>query len=149
MEESDKKKIIAQKKQERHFLSINNISEILFNDILERAESFQTPDTREIKKLPLLRGKTVANLFFEPSTRTRTTFELAAKKLSADVINVDTGPTENRLLLTGLHVVADIYCCNCESRLGWKYLEAFEESQKYKEGRFIVEKLRVVEGDAL
>ena len=89
MEESDKKKINEQKKQERHFLSINNISKILFNEILERAESFQVPGTREIKKLPLLRGKTVANLFFEPSTRTRTTFELAAKKLSADVINVD------------------------------------------------------------
>ena len=89
MEESDKKKINDQKKQERHFLSINNISKILFDEILERAESFQAPGTREIRKLPLLRGKTVANLFFEPSTRTRTTFELAAKKLSADVINID------------------------------------------------------------
>ena len=58
------------------------------------------------------------------------------------VINVNTGPTENRLLLTGLHVVADIYCNACASRVGWKYIEAFEESQKYKEGKFILEKVR-------
>ena len=55
--------------------------------------------------------------------------------LFADVINVNAGPTENRLLLTGLHVVADIYCNACDTRLGWKYVEAFEESQKYKEGK--------------
>ena len=54
--------------------------------------------------------------------------------LFADVVNVNSGPTENRLLLTGLHVVADIYCNACDTRLGWKYVEAFEESQKYKEG---------------
>mmetsp|Transcript_9296 Transcript_9296/g.20931 ORF Transcript_9296/g.20931 Transcript_9296/m.20931 type:complete len:224 (-) Transcript_9296:858-1529(-) len=54
--------------------------------------------------------------------------------LYSDVVNVDTGPTENRLLLTGLHVVCDIYCNACDTRLGWKYVEAFEESQKYKVG---------------
>jgi len=58
------------------------------------------------------------------------------------VINVTPGPTENRLLLTGLHVVSDIYCNQCDTRLGWKYVEAFEESQKYKEGKFILEKVR-------
>ena len=89
MEDSDEKKNTIQKKQEKHFLSIKNISKELFTEILERAESFQPLGAREIKKLPLLRGKTVANLFFEPSTRTRTTFELAAKRLSADVINID------------------------------------------------------------
>lgn len=55
--------------------------------ILETAESFKEVSGREIKKVPALRGKTVVNFFFEPSTRTRTSFELAAKRLSADVIN--------------------------------------------------------------
>lgn len=58
--------------------------------ILQTAESFKEISTREIKKVPTLRGKTVVNLFFEPSTRTRTSFELAAKRLSADVINIST-----------------------------------------------------------
>jgi len=64
--------------------------------------------------------------------------------LFSNVVNVDTGPTENRLLLTGLHVVCDIYCNACDTRLGWKYVEAFEESQKYKEGKFILEKAMIV-----
>lgn len=94
-------------------------------------------------------------------------------------MNVTTGPRENRLLLTGLHVVADIYCNCCDTRLGWKYVragcclparapcarpcavrpnllsahhlptrphaqvEAFEETQKYKEGKFILEKAMI------
>jgi len=56
--------------------------------ILETAESFKEVSTREIKKVPALRGKTVVNLFYEPSTRTRVSFEVAAKRLSADVINI-------------------------------------------------------------
>ncbi|EOD14832.1 hypothetical protein EMIHUDRAFT_47245, partial [Emiliania huxleyi CCMP1516] len=52
--------------------------------------------------------------------------------LFGDVINVNDGPPEKRLLLTGLHVVADIYCNGCDTRLGWKYVEAYEEQQKYK-----------------
>lgn len=59
--------------------------------ILETADSFKEVSGREIKKVPALRGKTVVNLFFEPSTRTRTSFELAAKRLSADVINFSPG----------------------------------------------------------
>ncbi len=58
--------------------------------ILSTAESFKEVTTREIKKVPALRGKTVVNLFYEPSTRTRVSFEVAAKRLSADVINVST-----------------------------------------------------------
>ena len=69
--------------------------------------------------------------------------------LFSDVVNVNSGPTENRLLLTGLHVVADIYCNGCETRLGWKYVEAFEESQKYKEGRFILEKAMIIKEEEL
>src|SRR5512137_1127040 len=56
--------------------------------ILETAGSFKEVSTREIKKVPALRGKTVVNLFYEPSTRTRVSFEVAAKRLSADVINI-------------------------------------------------------------
>ncbi|KAG5263219.1 hypothetical protein AALO_G00283900 [Alosa alosa] len=55
------------------------------------------------------------------------------------VVNVGCGPPEERLLLTGLHAVADIYCENCHTTLGWKYEQAFELSQKYKEGKFIIE----------
>ncbi len=58
--------------------------------ILNTAESFREVSTRDIKKVPTLRGKTVINLFFEPSTRTRTSFEIAAKRLSADAINIST-----------------------------------------------------------
>ncbi|XP_027016980.1 protein yippee-like 3 isoform X1 [Tachysurus fulvidraco] len=55
------------------------------------------------------------------------------------VVNVGCGPAEERVLLTGLHAVADIYCENCHTTLGWKYEQAFELSQKYKEGKYIIE----------
>jgi len=64
--------------------------------ILQTAESFKQVSSREIKKVPTLRGKTVVNLFFEPSTRTRTSFELAAKRLSADVIHFQTASSSIR-----------------------------------------------------
>ena len=73
----------------RHFLTIEDIPADTLTQILDTAESFISFGQREIRKAPLLRGKTVVNLFFEPSTRTRTTFEIAAKRLSADVINLD------------------------------------------------------------
>lgn len=55
------------------------------------------------------------------------------------VVNVACGPAEERVLLTGLHAVADIHCASCKTTLGWKYEHAFESSQKYKEGKFIIE----------
>ena len=73
----------------RHFLQIDGFSTEDLHHILDTAESFMSVDDRAIKKVPLLRGKTIVNLFFEPSTRTRTTFELAAKRLSADVLNIN------------------------------------------------------------
>lgn len=73
----------------RHFLSIAGLSRDLLTEILDTAESFGSVADQAVKKVPLLRGKTVVNLFFENSTRTRTTFELAAKRLSADVLNVN------------------------------------------------------------
>jgi len=73
----------------QHLLSIEGLSRPLLVDILDRAASFTAVAEREVKKVPLLRGKSVFNLFFENSTRTRTTFEIAAKRLSADVINLN------------------------------------------------------------
>jgi aspartate carbamoyltransferase catalytic subunit len=72
----------------RDLLGIRNLSADDINGILDTAENFREIDTREIKKVPALRGKTVINLFFENSTRTRTSFELAAKRLSADAVNI-------------------------------------------------------------
>ncbi|XP_016154363.1 PREDICTED: protein yippee-like 4 [Ficedula albicollis] len=60
------------------------------------------------------------------------------------VVNVGCGPAEQRLLLTGLHSVADIFCQSCKTTLGWKYEQAFESSQKYKEGKFIIEMSHMV-----
>src|SRR3989339_991459 len=79
------KKIIWTKKD---LLGLEYLSKEEIELILETAESFKEVTTREIKKVPALRGKTVVNLFYEPSTRTRISFEVAAKRLSADVINI-------------------------------------------------------------
>ncbi len=75
--------------QLRHFLTIDGLDRPLLTQILDTADSFIEVGERRIKKVPLLRGRTVVNLFFESSTRTRSTFELAAKRLSADVLNLD------------------------------------------------------------
>jgi aspartate carbamoyltransferase catalytic subunit len=72
-----------------HLLSIEGLPRDILLHILDTATSFAEVSGREVKKLPLLRGKSVFNLFFEASTRTRTTFEIAAKRLSADVINLN------------------------------------------------------------
>jgi aspartate carbamoyltransferase catalytic subunit len=71
-----------------HLLSLEGLPASVMWQILDTAQSFVGVTQREVKKVPLLRGKAVFNLFFEPSTRTRTTFEIAAKRLSADVINL-------------------------------------------------------------
>lgn len=72
-----------------HLLSIEGLPKAVIHHILDTAGTFLSVNEREVKKVPLLRGKSVFNLFFENSTRTRTTFEIAAKRLSADVINLD------------------------------------------------------------
>lgn len=72
-----------------HLLSIEGLPASILWQILDTARSFVNIGEREVKKVPLLRGKSVFNLFFEASTRTRTTFEIAAKRLSADVINLN------------------------------------------------------------
>src|SRR5438309_2114233 len=73
----------------QHLLTIEGLPREILVHILDTAASFIGVTEREVKKVPLLRGKSVFNLFFEPSTRTRTTFEIAAKRLSADVINLN------------------------------------------------------------
>ena len=79
----------------RHFLTIEGLSSTLLTEILDTAESFAGMTEQQVKKVPILRGKTIVNLFFENSTRTRTTFELAATRLSADVLsmNIETSAT--------------------------------------------------------
>ena len=72
-----------------HLLSTEGLPREVLTHILDTASSFMEVSERDVKKVPLLRGKSVFNLFFENSTRTRTTFEIAAKRLSADVINLD------------------------------------------------------------
>ncbi|MBV9944472.1 MAG: aspartate carbamoyltransferase catalytic subunit [Solirubrobacterales bacterium] len=72
----------------RHLLSIDDLDRASIERILDRAESFDEVSGREIKKVPVLRGRTIVNLFYESSTRTSSSFELAAKRLSADVVSV-------------------------------------------------------------
>jgi len=73
----------------KHLLGIKTLTASEIRTILQTAESFLEISTREVKKVPTLRGKTIINLFFEPSTRTRSSFELAAKRLSADIVNIN------------------------------------------------------------
>ena len=74
--------------QRKDFLGIRHLSAEEIIGVLDTAETFSEISTREVKKVPTLRGKTIINLFFESSTRTRTSFELAAKRLSADAVNI-------------------------------------------------------------
>jgi aspartate carbamoyltransferase catalytic subunit len=97
----------------RHFLSIEGLKRALLVDILDLAESFAGVTEQTVKKVPLLRGKTIVNLFFEASTRTRVTFELAAKRLSADVlnINIDASSTvKGETLLDTLQNLEAMHC---------------------------------------
>ena len=94
----------------KDLLGLEELSKEEIELILSTAESFKEVSTREIKKVPALRGKTVVNLFYEPSTRTRVTFEVAAKRLSADVINIATETSSVRkgetLIDTGSNIQA-------------------------------------------
>ncbi|MEQ8937614.1 MAG: aspartate carbamoyltransferase catalytic subunit, partial [Gammaproteobacteria bacterium] len=97
----------------KHFLTTEGLSQTLLTSILDHAENFAGVADRPVKKVPLLRGKTVVNLFFEASTRTRTTFELAAKRLSADVLNlnIDTSATsKGETLSDTLRTLEAMHC---------------------------------------
>ncbi|MEO7742276.1 MAG: aspartate carbamoyltransferase catalytic subunit [Usitatibacter sp.] len=75
----------------KHLLTTEGLPATVITRILDTADQFVSVSEREVKKVPLLRGKSIFNVFFENSTRTRTTFEIAAKRLSADVINLNVG----------------------------------------------------------
>ncbi len=97
----------------QHFLGIEGLPREVLLAILDAAESFAGVAERAVKKVPLLRGKTIANLFFEPSTRTRTTFELAAKRLSADVLNLNiqaSSTSKGESLLDTLRTLEAMHC---------------------------------------
>jgi len=94
----------------KDLLGLEDLTKEEIGLILATAESFKEISTREIKKVPALRGKTVVNLFYEPSTRTRVSFEVAAKRLSADVINIATETSSVKkgetLIDTGMNIQA-------------------------------------------
>ena len=91
-----------------HLLSIEGLPESVLTHILDTASTFVSVSDRDVKKVPLLRGKSVFNLFFENSTRTRTTFEIAAKRLSADVLNLDIARSSTAKGETLLDTVANL-----------------------------------------
>ncbi|KAJ8555919.1 hypothetical protein K7X08_013415 [Anisodus acutangulus] len=64
--------------------------------------------------------------------------------LFSHAMNIVVGHKEDKQLMTGLHTVADVYCSDCRQVLGWKYEQAYEETQKYREGKFILEKSKIV-----
>jgi aspartate carbamoyltransferase catalytic subunit len=92
----------------RHLLTIEGLPAGILLQVLDTAASFVSVAQREIKKVPLLRGKAIFNLFFEPSTRTRTTFEIAAKRLSADVVNLNVQTSSQTKGETLLDTVANL-----------------------------------------
>lgn len=97
----------------RHFLTIEGLTRPILTEILDTAESFAGVGAQTVKKVPLLRGKTITNLFFESSTRTRTTFELAAKRLSADVLNINistSSTSKGESMLDMLHNLEAMHC---------------------------------------
>ena len=90
----------------QHLLTVEGLPEPILTQILDKAESFVSMSDHDVKKLPILNGKSVFNLFFENSTRTRTTFEIAAKRLSADVVNLNIGASstsKGETLLDTIH----------------------------------------------
>lgn len=96
-----------------HFLDVEGLKRELLVNILDAAESFTSVKAQQVKKVPLLRGKAIINLFFEPSTRTRNTFELAAKRLSADTLNVNisaSATSKGETLLDMLHNLEAMHC---------------------------------------
>ena len=97
-----------------HLLTLEGLPQEVITHILDTAEPFASIGEREVKKVPLLRGKGVFNLFFENSTRTRTTFEIAAKRLSADVINLNIGASSTAKGETLLDTVDNLCAMNAD-----------------------------------
>lgn len=98
----------------RHFLTTEGVPRELLERILTTAESFTGVIEKSVKKVPLLRGRTVINLFFEASTRTRTTFELAAKRLSADVLNINVATSSTSKGESLLDMLRNLEAMQCD-----------------------------------
>ena len=98
----------------KHLLTIEGLPAQVLLQILDTARSFVSVTEQEVKKVPLLRGKAIFNLFFEPSTRTRTTFEIAAKRLSADVVNLNIATSSQTKGETLLDTVANLTAMNAD-----------------------------------
>lgn len=98
----------------KHFLTTEGLGSDILTQILDTAENFTDINQKSIKSVPLLRGKTIVNLFFEPSTRTRTTFELAAKRLSADVLNINISTSATSKGETLLDTLQNIQAMHCD-----------------------------------
>lgn len=97
----------------QHFIDLQGLDATILTQILDTAEGFTGVNDRKIRQVPLMRGKTVANLFFENSTRTRTAFELATKRLSADILNIDlvtSSTSKGESLLDTLNVLEALQC---------------------------------------
>jgi len=97
-----------------HLLTLEGLPASVIAEILDTAHPFVSVGEREVKKVPLLRGKAIFNLFFESSTRTRTTFEIAAKRLSADVINLNIGASSTSKGETLLDTVDNLVAMNAD-----------------------------------
>jgi len=100
--------------QLKHFLTIEGLPPLLLEEILDRAEQFLDLPNKAQNKAPVLRGKTVMNLFFENSTRTRTTFELAAKRLAADVVTLDIRNSATTKGESLLDTIRNLSAMNCD-----------------------------------
>ncbi len=98
----------------RHFLTTEGLSRQTLTEILDHAKNFASVINKPVKKAPLLRGKTIANLFFEASTRTHTTFELAAKRLSADVININIQTSATKKGESLLDMLRNLEAMHCD-----------------------------------
>jgi len=98
----------------QHLLTLEGLPATVIDRILDTALPFVSIAERDVKKVPLLRGKTVFNLFFENSTRTRTTFEIAAKRLSADVINLNIGVSSTSKGETLLDTIDNLVAMNAD-----------------------------------
>ncbi len=98
----------------KHFLTIEGLNRELLTEILDTAESFAGVSERTVKKVPMLRGKIITNLFFETSTRTRTTFELAAKRLSADVLSLNISASSTSKGETLLDTLRNLEAMHCD-----------------------------------
>lgn len=98
----------------QHLLTTEGLPTAIVLQILDTAETFVGVTERDVKKVPLLRGKSIFNLFFEPSTRTRTTFEIAAKRLSADVFNLNIAASSQSKGETLLDTVDNLSAMNAD-----------------------------------